>query len=268
MADGYWAKWDSVNKKWLYSTDGGGSFADVVENITTEQIIANPVAAPAGIVSKGILYYDSTANKFYVKENNGAAVAIANIAAYTPPVTTKGDIFVFGAAADRLPVGSNSQLLVPDSAVALGLKWFTPPACVAFRGSNQSINNTTETAILFDSEVEDTGTLHSTSTNTSRITVPIAGKYLVTGAITFAFHATGDRTAKLYKGGANFKFLGGCKSAASGSTGTGISFAQRVTLAANDYLEIFVYQSSGGALNIVGDAAGIWTSFNVAWVGA
>lgn len=42
------------------------------------------------------------------------------------PLTTKGDVFVFGTADDRLPVGSNGQVLTADSAVALGVKWATP----------------------------------------------------------------------------------------------------------------------------------------------
>ncbi len=39
------------------------------------------------------------------------------------PLTTKGDIYIYGAADDRLPIGNNNQILVPDSSAALGLKW-------------------------------------------------------------------------------------------------------------------------------------------------
>lgn len=42
------------------------------------------------------------------------------------PLTTKGDVYVYGTADDRLPVGSNGQVLTADSAVALGVKWATP----------------------------------------------------------------------------------------------------------------------------------------------
>ena len=54
------------------------------------------------------------------------------------PTTTKGDISIFGAAATRLPVGTNGQQLIPDSTVAAGLKWFQNPVQiinVTFSGS-------------------------------------------------------------------------------------------------------------------------------------
>jgi hypothetical protein len=39
------------------------------------------------------------------------------------PLTTKGDIYVFGTADTRLPVGSNGYALVGDSTAATGLNW-------------------------------------------------------------------------------------------------------------------------------------------------
>ena len=42
------------------------------------------------------------------------------------PLTTKGDVFVFGAADARLPVGMDGQVLTADAAQTLGVKWATP----------------------------------------------------------------------------------------------------------------------------------------------
>lgn len=42
------------------------------------------------------------------------------------PVTTKGDIFTFGTAIARLPVGSDGQVLAAASADATGLRWVSP----------------------------------------------------------------------------------------------------------------------------------------------
>lgn len=47
-------------------------------------------------------------------------------AGYTPPLTTKGDLFGYDTAAARIPIGSNNQVLTADSTQALGLKWATP----------------------------------------------------------------------------------------------------------------------------------------------
>ena len=41
----------------------------------------------------------------------------------TSPLTTKGDLFVYGTSATRLPVGSNGQVLLADSTQTLGVKW-------------------------------------------------------------------------------------------------------------------------------------------------
>lgn len=42
------------------------------------------------------------------------------------PLTTKGDIWVYGSEDDRLPIGSNGDLLTANSAEALGVEWSTP----------------------------------------------------------------------------------------------------------------------------------------------
>jgi hypothetical protein len=47
--------------------------------------------------------------------------------AFTSPLTTKGDIYTRSASGDaRLPVGTNGQTLVADSAETNGLKWVAP----------------------------------------------------------------------------------------------------------------------------------------------
>jgi len=62
----------------------------------------------------GILYFTSaSAAIFYDYIQVGA----------TSPLTTKGDIYVYGSSDTRLPVGSNDQILVADSSTATGLKW-------------------------------------------------------------------------------------------------------------------------------------------------
>lgn len=48
------------------------------------------------------------------------------------PVTTKGDLYGYSSVGARVPVGSNNQILVPDSAQTLGLKWTTTLPAAAF----------------------------------------------------------------------------------------------------------------------------------------
>lgn len=49
----------------------------------------------------------------------------ATISASASPLTTKGDLFTFTTVNARLPVGTNGQVLVADSAQATGLRWST-----------------------------------------------------------------------------------------------------------------------------------------------
>ena len=42
---------------------------------------------------------------------------------YTPPVTTKGDLFGFSTVPARVPVGTDGQFLTADSTQPLGIKW-------------------------------------------------------------------------------------------------------------------------------------------------
>jgi hypothetical protein len=46
---------------------------------------------------------------------------------YTPPVTTKGDLFGYSTTPTRVPVGTDGQVLTADSTQALGLKWAAAP---------------------------------------------------------------------------------------------------------------------------------------------
>ena len=43
----------------------------------------------------------------------------------TSPLTTKGDLYGYDTAGNRIPVGTNDQVLTADSAQTLGLKWAT-----------------------------------------------------------------------------------------------------------------------------------------------
>lgn len=45
--------------------------------------------------------------------------------------TTKGDLLGYGSDVDRVPVGSNGQVLTADSTQALGIKWAAAPSSSA-----------------------------------------------------------------------------------------------------------------------------------------
>ena len=114
---------------------------------------------------------------------------------------------------------------------------------------NVAIANNTNTALTFDSERFDTDSIHSTSSNTGRLTATVAGKYFITALVRWAANVTGRRTVFLrLNGSTDIAHI-----AADAATG-GVNTIQEVSclyeLAKGDYVEVVVNQNSGGALNV------------------
>lgn len=58
--------------------------------------------------------------------NDGGIETIDLVAGGGSPLTTKGDLFTYSTTDARLPIGTDGQALLADSAEATGLKWGTP----------------------------------------------------------------------------------------------------------------------------------------------
>jgi hypothetical protein len=175
-------------------------------------------------------------------------------------IDAKGDL-IAGTGADtyaRLAVGTNGQYLQADSTAATGLKWGTVSTTPTFVGASvsnsgsQSIANTTETIMTFDTEQFDTDGFHSTSSNTGRMTIPTGkgGKYLLSG-----FFNPGSNGVSwefyVYVNG-SYYITGFPQTQATGNTrGTTLGILNVVlNLSAADYVEVKAWQESGGNSSI------------------
>lgn len=142
----------------------------------------------------------------------------------------------------------------------------------AFRGVKASINGSpaatagvsTHTPIPLDTEAYDTDSLHSTTTNNSRVTIPtgLGGKWHVDVAARFdAVASAGVFQVSIAKNGV---YTGGgewtnnpevLNEAIYMPGGTGkpvtLSASSDVMLAAGDYIELVVFQDSGNAVPIL-----------------
>lgn len=147
-----------------------------------------------------------------------------------------------------------------------------PPHCAVRHSVNQShATNGAWQALVFDTEDEDTNSMHSTSVNTSRITVPINGIYLVSGGVVFAADADGQRAVAFRKNssGANNPNVKGRihETNPGGADAPVLAVATVIKLAATDYIELVAFQNSGAALTLLASTTEHFPYFTVTWMG-
>ena len=165
-----------------------------------------------------------------------------------------------------IPIAS----IVADSSTATGLAWAAPAGgatltgCSLYRTSDPSIADSTWTTVTYNAENYDTDGFHSTSTNTERITIPTGkgGKYQIFCNIIWADSVVGRRQMRLMKNGSELLRVYGPK--VDGTTTYTLYTVE--SLAATDYIEIQVNQSSAGALTAYFN--GFYNYFGVNYIGA
>lgn len=115
----------------------------------------------------------------------------------------------------------------------------------------------TDTAIQFDTEGAggfDTDGFHDNVTNNTRLTIPAGkgGKYLINFVATFDGNATGVRDVWIRKNGsdANLVTRAGYNRQTASASGNTMATTVVLDLAAGDYIEVMVVQTSGVGLPI------------------
>lgn len=128
-----------------------------------------------------------------------------------------------------------------------------PPRARVFNSANISVANATFQALTFNSERYDSAGLHSTVSNTERLTVTEAGLYTIGVSVQYAANATGIRQIYLRVNGTTYVASNGYQ-APTVSDGGYASVTTDYELAATDYVEAVAFQRSGGGLNVVASA--------------
>lgn len=131
---------------------------------------------------------------------------------------------------------------------------YAPIACRVYNDANFTHNsNGNYLAVTFNSERWDVSGMHSTSSNTSRITFALGGWYLVGGGIGWDANATGVRELAIRLGGSTY--------IAANQIDNFTANYQYMTIstlyyfAATNYIELMAYQNSGGNLAIIAAAS-------------
>lgn len=142
--------------------------------------------------------------------------------------------------------GTNMVLLNPEKVFR---------GCLVYRSSAQTISTGSTTEVLFDAEEFDTDGIHSTSSNTGRLTVPTGvTKVRLSFRTAFAANTTGSRTFSVYKNGSAVNYFTGKHTETVTPTSSGAAAyvlnVPPITVVAGDYFSLHVTQDSGGDLDL------------------
>lgn len=145
------------------------------------------------------------------------------------------------------------KIVILDAIDALAASLFAAISGAAARATNgaQTIATGASTALTFSAETFDTASLHSTSSNTSRMTVGATGVYDITGFVKWTGSASGNqRQVAIRVNGLttyNEAYL-----PPSGGINLAMIVNDKLSLTAGDYVEIMAFQDTGGNLATIG----------------
>jgi hypothetical protein len=163
----------------------------------------------------------------------------------TPPTFVSGDILT---AAELNVLGDDIVYLY---GVAQGV---TFSGTKVRRAANQSISDSTDTSVSFDTETFDYGGWYTSGTKVIVPSGAIPSGYTtiavrVDAAAKFASNGTGKRRIQVFKNGSLVAGSSWTIGALSGDV-TDVQLPATFTVVAADEITLIVYQTSGGALNI------------------
>jgi hypothetical protein len=142
-----------------------------------------------------------------------------------------------------------------------------PPRCKAVQAAGMNITTATVTAVGFTAEDHDSDSLHNNATNNSRILLNQIGRWSVWYVARFDANTAGAReaymcvnTAGVGTGATRYGWAGASPHSPTGAVFPYLhGYDEIEATATTDYVELFLYQSSGGTLL----AGGIGVSYDL-----
>lgn len=123
----------------------------------------------------------------------------------------------------------------------------------AYRSSDQTIGDASDTAVSFAAAVSDAWSCWAGASPT-HLTAPATGRYQATAFVRFASSGTGFRSGWILRNGADTLARVNAIAAASGSLTMFTVQTPAFDLAKGGYVELYVRQNSGGNLALTRDA--------------
>lgn len=279
--DGQFLKADSGQASGVAWATGGGTHEILQESVHTDadtqtRVLGDLIAALAPTSLEGAWA-------------DGAWIGLVPTAVDTTGLAYWGDGVPFpgieaGASGTdvkwrRVPIGAAGQVLKSngtnpewgDAGAVTEVVAAAQPKVRVFASASVSIANAAGTddsnggtKVAFDTESFDTDAFHSTSVNTSRLTVPTGkgGTYMIVGQASWGTSAAGRKACWPYKNGA-LRLAVDEVNGDDGGLGLSHTAVCYAVLAEGDYVELHVRQDSGGALFSLGSATGDLTSLSM-----
>lgn len=119
-----------------------------------------------------------------------------------------------------------------------------------YSNASISLTNNTDTVLTFNTERYDSDVCHDNVTNNSRLTCKTAGVYSISATAEWATNGTGYRRISIRLNGTTVIAR---QDGNAVTPNHSLSVTTDYALAVNDYLEVMCLQTSGGALNVVGN---------------
>ena len=139
---------------------------------------------------------------------------------------------------------------IAERVTALHTLLDTPPRAKASRSSALATANSSWLTVPWTVEDWDTDNMVDVGAAPSRVTCKTAGRYDVRASVSWYPNSSGVRIVAIARNGQSVVNPDSRVPPASGGWGTSHQLADEITLNVGDYLEIRVFQTSGGNLNL------------------
>lgn len=118
-----------------------------------------------------------------------------------------------------------------------------------YNDADLTIADSVQTNLTFNQERYDTDSIHSILSNTERLTCKTAGKYIIGGHCRFEPNGVGSRLIDIYLNGTTMIARDERLNSGAAAAVT-FSIVTYYDLVVNDYVTLYVYQTSGGNLKV------------------
>lgn len=240
-----WNDWvvDVAKAMWVYTTAGDLAYATA----------ANAKARLAIGAAQSILYSSGSAPAWFAK-GAGSSILTMNSGGTALSWLAKGGAAAIltmdtaGSALSWLAKGAANQVLGMNSG-ATALEWKSALVKgTRVVNASFSLADATLTQVSFTGESVDELSAWVIGSPT-RLTIPTTGWYMVSAYTSYANNSSGRRLTSVILNGTTEVITTDYRMPVNGGT-TNVTIAGLAYLTAGDYLELQVYQTSGGSLTV------------------